>query len=282
MRTTRYGATQDCCAPIGVSATLVVTAVALLACPFCREMHSASEFSARGPKMCPVCNMELEPLAKLPLSHDAAALDPTPNLPEREVLPITYLGRGKGVLLALALVGLFLFFQPWIAVTLPEEKYLLGFHLARKQGWPWAAFTGWFVLLPTVLSRRSVVKMQGARVACAFLSLMPFATALMFLIKRQGKIALLTIRFEYTWAVWATLVCGLVGVLVSLFLLGGKRTAAAVSGQTQTLAQRHINRVQTGESPVISERAVPGDPEPSLEEFLDPDARERPRGQTLH
>jgi hypothetical protein len=247
-------------------------------------MHSASEFSGRGPKMCPVCNMELEPLAKLPLSHDAAALDPTPNLPEREVLPITYLGRGKGILIGLSLVGLFLFFQPWIAMTIPEEKHFMGFHLARIQGWPWAAFTGWFVLLPTVLSRRSIVKMQGARVACAFLSLMPFATALMYLLKRQGKIAHLTIRFEYTWAVWATLICGLLGVFVSAFLLGGKRTLTAVLGAQKeaTLVERHLSRAQVQTSPVISEHVITGDPEPSLEEFVDPEPRERPRGQTLH
>src|SRR5262245_26999233 len=97
-------------------------AVGLLACPFCREMFEEGEADK-----CPVCGMSLRPFESLPLSHDAANEDDVPPQPELEPMPLWYLGRGKGVLAALAAVGLGLFLLPWIRVTLP--------YVAAHSGW---------------------------------------------------------------------------------------------------------------------------------------------------
>src|ERR1700689_2911910 len=43
----------------------------IVACPFCREMFDETEATA-----CPVCGMNLAPLAHLPPSHDAIAEEP--------------------------------------------------------------------------------------------------------------------------------------------------------------------------------------------------------------
>src|SRR4030088_2757356 len=81
-------------------------AMALIACPFCREMFEEGEAT-----LCPVCGVALTPFEKLPPSHDATSDDDgAPLAPESELLPATYMGRGKGVIAVLGLVGLALFF----------------------------------------------------------------------------------------------------------------------------------------------------------------------------
>ena len=91
--------------------------VSLVACPFCREMFDRGERDT-----CPHCDVALTAFEKLPPSHEAQLLegeeDGLPVEPENEPLPATDLRRGKGVLLALGLVGLVLFFLPWVNVTL--------------------------------------------------------------------------------------------------------------------------------------------------------------------
>jgi len=165
--------------------------------------------------------MELRPLDKLPPpSSSAGDDDGIPTTPQHEALPWTYLGRQKGVLALFGLCGMVLFFLPWIRVTLPDTYILSGFDLARIRGWQFGAFVGWMVLVPTILSRRSIAKMRGARVAAAFLSAMPGLTVGIFLAFPQ-KGGLVPVRFEYAWAFWATLVLSL-AALVAAFRLGGR------------------------------------------------------------
>ncbi len=167
--------------------------------------------------LCPVCGMKLQPLEKLPPSHDD---DGIPPQPAHEPLPATYLGRGKGVLALFSLCGMVLFFLPWIKVTLPDTFDLSGFDLARIRGWQWGAFVGWLIQIPTVLSRRSIAKMRGARVAAAFLSAVPGLTVAIFLAFPQ-KGGLVPVRFGYVWPFWATLGLSLAS-LVCAFRLGGR------------------------------------------------------------
>lgn len=189
-------------------------AVGIVACPFCREMFEESEAET-----CPVCGMRLAPLAELPPSHDARAEDGFSVAPEEEELPASYMGRGKGVLGVLALVGLVLFFFPWIHVTLPDTFDMSGFDLARKLGWSWGAAVGWIILVPTVLSRRSIVKMRGARVAAATLSVVPMLTVAILLLK-PPRSALVPIQLAYAPSIWLTLVVSAVAVFFSLRLGG--------------------------------------------------------------
>ena len=121
----------------------------LLACPFCREMYERTEA-----RTCPSCGLGLECMSKLPPSYDAQTLEPVEPLPPHmETLPWTYIGRGRGLLLALSFVGFALFFAPWVRETIPEIRELSGFGFAQKLGWMWAPAVAWFVLVPLVLSR---------------------------------------------------------------------------------------------------------------------------------
>src|SRR5437762_4274324 len=76
--------------------------VALLACPFCREMFEQGEA-----KSCPVCAMALAKFEDLPPSieatHDEGGV---PTAPEMEVLRFRDLSRGKGIVIGLAFAGI--------------------------------------------------------------------------------------------------------------------------------------------------------------------------------
>jgi hypothetical protein len=114
---------------------------------------------------CPVCGMALAKFHELPPSidalHDEAGV---PTAPEAERLPWAYLGRGRGPLAVLALAGLVLFCLPWVRLTLPYIDAKSGFDLAHERiGWLWATFAAWSVLVPTVLSRRSI---PATRASC--------------------------------------------------------------------------------------------------------------------
>jgi len=189
--------------------------VSLVACPFCRELSPAGE-----KEECPVCGMKLRDLAKLPLSFEADQ-DGAPRAPEVEPLPVTYLGRGKGALTAMAFAGLALFFLPWIHLTLPDTVDLSGFDLARKLGWSWGAGVAWTVLVPTVMSRRTILQLRGARVAAAFLALVPAVTVgiLRAMPPRGGIVPL---RFTFGWPIYATFAVSLVAFAWALFRLGGR------------------------------------------------------------
>jgi len=192
--------------------------VALLACPFCREMFEEGEA-----KTCPVCGMELTQFEKLPPSldavHDEAGV---PTAPELEALPWTYLGRGRGALAGLALVGIALFFLPWVRLTMPYITAYSGFNLASDRiGWLWASFVGWSVLIPTVLSRRSIAQLRGARVAAAGLAAAPaVAIGVLLSFPPHGRHGV-PLRYTWDWPFWAMLVVSLAAIFVSL-RLGGR------------------------------------------------------------
>lgn len=189
--------------------------VGLLACPFCREMFEEGEAKA-----CPVCGMALKRFDELPPSIEADE-GGVPASPEMEQLAWTYVGRGKGVLVALALVGLVLFFLPWVRLTLPYIDAKSGFDLAHSRlGWLWGAFVAWVVLVPTVMSRRSIFQLRGARVAAAFLSAIP-AVAIGVLLARPPHGGIVPVRYTWEWPLYAMLAISLVAVAVAV-RLGGR------------------------------------------------------------
>jgi len=196
--------------------------VSLLACPFCREMFPREE---QGP--CPVCGVPLVALEKLPPSHEALSEDGTPREPEWEPLPVTFLRRGRGALALLAAAGLVAFFAPWVHETMPDIVSYSGFALARRLGWAWGAGVGWFVLLPVVLSRRSVMKMRGARVAASFLSAVPGLTAALLLARPPHGSHGVPLRFAFAWGLYGTLGLSLLAVGFALFF-GGRVDDIAV------------------------------------------------------
>lgn len=199
----------------------------LVACPFCREMFELGEATE-----CPVCGMKLVAFEKLPPSretHDELGL---PIEPAHDLLPWTYLGRMRAALVVAALVGVALFFAPWIHETLPEDFHLSGFGLARRLGWIWGAGVGWFVLVPTVVSRRTIAQMRGARVAAAFLSATSLVScAILLLFPPHGRFY--KPHFVYEPAFFLTMLVSAFAVALS-FKLGGRVEDIAVARGSAT------------------------------------------------
>jgi hypothetical protein len=197
--------------------------VALLACPFCREMFERSERQA-----CPVCGVSLVAFEKLPVSEEALSEDGVVREPAWEPLPAAYLRRGRGPLAVLALAGLFVFFAPWVHLTMPDVVSYSGFALARRLGWAWGAGVAWFVLFPTVLSRRSIMKMRGARVAASFLAAVPGVTAALLVARPPHGAHGVPVQFTWEWGLFATLA-------ISVAALG---FALAFGGRADDIALR--------------------------------------------
>jgi hypothetical protein len=190
---------------------------------------------------CPLCGVDLAPVSKLP-AREADAEDEDdfegeknriPLAPQDEVLPWTYLGRGRGALLALCVLGLLAFAQPWVHMFAPDKITLTGIDIARRTGLTWAAGVGWFTLLPVVLSRRTIRKMRGARLAAAILGAIPAVSALSLLAVPPGaaQVRGLTVqlRFEWGWGIFATVALGVLAALVASLVFGGRMDDIAVS-----------------------------------------------------
>lgn len=191
--------------------------VALLACPFCREMFEQGEASA-----CPVCGMALARFEDLPPSHDAMHDEAgVPLTPELATLPWLSLGRGKGAILVLSAIGIAMFCLPWVRLTMPHVDTLSAFAMARRIGWLWGAGVAWLVLVPTVMSRRSIVQLRGARVAAAFLSAVPVVAVALLLAFPPHGVRGVPVRFTWAWPMWVTLATSISAMAVSL-RLGGR------------------------------------------------------------
>lgn len=170
---------------------------------------------------CPVCGMALVAFEKLPSSPQTLGEDGAPDEPEWEPLPLAHLRRGRGWLAALSAAGLAAFFSPWVHLTMPDVVSYSGFEIARRLGWVWAAGVAWFVLLPIVLSRRSIVQMRGARVAASFLAAIPGTTAALLLARPPHGAHGVPLRFAFAWGMYATLAASLAAVAVA-FVFGGR------------------------------------------------------------
>ena len=185
--------------------------VALVACPFCREMFEAGEV-----KQCPLCGVAVTAFEKLPAPAHPITDDGVPPDPTEEVLPFTYTGRGRGLLIACAVVGMVLFFLPWIHTTLPNIDSYSGFDISKKLGWTWGAVVSWFVLLPVVLSRRTIFHMRGARVAAAFLSAVPALTTAILLLRPPTGGARVPLEFTFQWPIFAAVFVGVLGIFTGV------------------------------------------------------------------
>jgi hypothetical protein len=190
----------------------------LRACPFCRELATDDD-----PDTCPECGIALRDLRSLPRSADADAVHEEDRahalapIPQAEPLPWTHVGRGRGVLLGIALLGLIAFHAPWAIQTLPESVSYSAAELARKQSFFWSAFAAWLVLVPAVASRRTLLRMVSARLPITFLSAMPGLWCA-FLLTRPTRVVRSGVPFEYHFGpgFWATLVLSVVATLVAI------------------------------------------------------------------
>ncbi len=202
--------------------------VALVACPFCREMFERQEAQS-----CPVCGISLQAIEKLPpsptLAHELED-DGVPPAPEQERFAATYAGRGRAALVALGLVGIALFLSPWIKLTMPYIVDFTGFDLARRLGWSWGAGVAWVVLVPTVASRRTIAQLRGARFPASFLAFIPGLTATILALSPPHG-GLVPVRYTFGWAFWATIALSAVATAVAA-CLGGKLSDIRVARGT--------------------------------------------------
>ena len=177
--------------------------------------------------------MKLVPADKLPPSHDVLSEDGVIPQPEWELLPLTYLRRGRGPLALLAVLGLVAFFLPWVSETMPDIVSFSGFALARRLGWAWGAGVGWFVLLPVVVTRRTIMHMRGARVAVSFLAAVPGVTAALLLAHTPHPRYGIPLRFSFETGLFATIALSLAAVVIGLFF-GGRLDDIAVQRGSST------------------------------------------------
>ncbi len=191
----------------------------LLACPFCREIFPAEEA-----RQCPECGVALLPMEKLPPSLEAqqeAAERGEIAPPEYQRLPWTYFGRGRGPLLLLAMLGLAMFFAPWVEITSPSNAVLSGFDLARSRaGWLWGGAVGWFLMLPLVVTRRSVVDLRGVRVIAATFAVMTLGEASMMLLMAPSQSRYVHTEYAYAWGLYGSGLVSLLGTFVAARLGG--------------------------------------------------------------
>lgn len=177
----------------------------LVACPFCREMFERGEAN-----VCPECGLSLEDITKLaPAGHDEEA-EPIP--PDMETLPFTYAARARGALVLVSLAGMGAFFLPWVREYAPELRQLSGLDFATRLSWMWAPFVAWFVMLPIVLTRRTIHAMRGARLAVALLATIVIATVILRVSVVPESTRLRPVRFAWAYGLHATFALGLIAL----------------------------------------------------------------------
>jgi hypothetical protein len=165
----------------------------------------------------------------LPPSHEALAEEALSGevvpAAERE-LPKSYVGRGRGALLALSALGLACFFAPWVVMTRPEFMTLSGFDLARgRAGWLWGGAAAWFIMIPLVWTRRTVARMRGVRIICCLFAAMTLGEVVILMSIPPRASRYLSFEFSWGWGIWAS---GAIS-LIALFF------AARFGGRTDDL-----------------------------------------------
>ena len=189
----------------------------LTACPFCRQLFPPNEA-----KSCPDCGLRLEDMRALPPSYDAEVEFPTdPTPPHMEPLPWGFYRRNRGALVAIALLGLIAFLTPWVNETAPERQVLSGLDLARISSFFWAPAVAWFVTIPLVITRRSIYRMRGSRVAVAFLAGIALVTVALLFAKPPASSHFRVVRIEWCWGLYLSGAAGLAGVIAA-FGFGGR------------------------------------------------------------
>lgn len=205
----------------------------LYACPFCRELFTPLE----GPR-CPHCDVDLVPLVRLPPSIDALHEQVERGnevAPEEVRLPWTFWRRGRGALFALSCAGLALFFSPWVEITSPQTVTLSGFDLARgAAGWLWGGALGYFLLIPLVLSRRSVWQLRGARVIATAFTAMTLIEVAMLVLVPPAQHRLVKVIFAFDWGLYASGLVSVLATAVSVRLGGGLRDLRDLGPRPQT------------------------------------------------
>lgn len=208
----------------------------LLCCPFCRELFTEDDAVER----CPDCGVDLVPFQSLAASPESrleleAAEAQTPV--EHRVRPFWDLGRGKGLLLICALLGLASYALPWFSQSSPETRVLTGFQLARHHvGWLWGGAVGWFILLPLLLTRRTIVQMRGVRMISGVFASMTALEVLVFVNMTGSRQTQVVVQFAWEWGIWVSSFVSAVGTCAALALGGSLPDSPPEPPERQGLA----------------------------------------------
>ena len=192
----------------------------LLCCPFCRDLYTKDDNLER----CPDCGVELIPFYELAPSPEAeleqdALLEQI--APEWRPISIWDWRRGRGLLVLLAIVGLASYTLPWFSQTMPETRILTGYQLARHYvGWLWGGAVGWFILLPLVITRRSIAAMRGVRMIAAIFASLTATEILVFVNVTASRQSQVVVEFAWEWGIWVSCFISALGTCAAV-LFGG-------------------------------------------------------------
>jgi len=201
--------------PRARAATVVIAVSQLLACPFCREI-----FDPKDAEHCPDCDIPLEPLHQLPPSYEVVEAEAArweKNRPEHERLGAGHFGRGRGVLLAIALLSLLAFWlPPWVDVASPNAIRRSGLSLARGPlGFLWGGACAWLVSIGLILSRRTIAAMRGVRAILMALSAMTASEIVVLLVMSPSASRNVHVMYEWAWGLDVALALSVLGVVVA-------------------------------------------------------------------
>ena len=192
----------------------------LLCCPFCRDLYTKDDAVER----CPDCGVDLVPFYDVAPSPESqleqdALLEQTP--PEWRHLAFGDWRRGRGLVILLALLGLFSYSLPWFSQSLPETRVLTGYQLARHHvGWLWGGAVGWFILIPLVITRRSIAAMRGVRMISSVFASLTATEVLVFVNITSSHQNQIIVQFAWEWGIWISCFVSALGTCVAATLGG--------------------------------------------------------------
>ena len=212
----------------------------LLSCPFCRELYAEDEG-----RICPDCDLPLVPLHQLPLSREgqAEAMEAGVDPAEDQQLPLSYPGRGRAPLLALSVLGLALFWAPWIALQRPDPVTLSGFDLASRAPWLFGGAIGWFILAPLVATRRTVNQLRGIRVVAVLFCAMTAGEVALLLLRPPQSEGYFSVGLAYQWGLYASGLCALTGASFAARLGGSLSDLRDLPVEVPTASRSELDRI---------------------------------------
>jgi len=191
-------------------------------------------------------------MENLPDSLDALADEVEAGeivLPEQRTLPWNYFGRSRGALLLLALLGLGLFFAPWVELRMPELSVRSGFDLARgRAGWLWGGAAGWFITLPLVWTRRSIQRLRGIRLVTALFAAMTLIEACMLLATPPQSRHGMPLEIVWRWGIYASLLSSIAGIAAALRLGGSLQDLPRIVRTVTDVTNPDPRRTSSGET----------------------------------
>ncbi len=114
------------------------------------------------------------------------------------------------------------FFLPWVHVSSPYSQAFSGFELAvRGAAWLWGGAAAWFVLIPLVASRRTIIQMRGVRAISILFAAMTAAEVVMLIALPPRQNEYVTFEYAFGWGLYASACLSIAGTWFAA-RLGGR------------------------------------------------------------